>query len=84
MVPFFLTWSFGTSAILLAKRQAHVGLHVGDDGRSWVPASEKRNNSPSDDHSVIIYSRCDAIFTGVHKKEDFWRANLVFVLKITS
>lgn len=52
---------------LLAKRQAHVGLHVGDE--MMVPASvlttEKGNNSPSDDHSVFIYSDpCDVIFTG--------------------
>lgn len=62
-------FTFGVSAqvpFLLAKRQAHVGLHVGDE--MMVPASvlttERRNNSPSDDHSVFIYP-CNVIFTGV-------------------
>ncbi len=58
-MPCFLTWSFGTIAILLAKRQAHVGLHVGDemmDGHEFLLLS--------------IYSHHDVMFTGEHKKED--------------
>lgn len=51
-----------------------------DDGRSRVPASEERIDSPT----AIIHSRRDVIFTGEHRKQNFWSANPLFVLGITS